>query len=109
MPVKQYSDIVIGTVVKAVMLLLVRCQLGTSRSHFFAPESECESFDFEYLLISSPDPILWQRSNAVPSNLHILLQALDFRLQINEDGRLPVSHALPYEIPEVLSIQGRTL
>uniref|UniRef100_A0A8D0AL96 Limb and CNS expressed 1 n=1 Tax=Sander lucioperca TaxID=283035 RepID=A0A8D0AL96_SANLU len=33
-------------------------ELGMSRSGFFALESESESFDFEYLLIPSPDPIL---------------------------------------------------
>ncbi len=60
-------------------------QLGTSRSHFFVPESNSESFDFEYLPIPSPDLILWQCINAVPSNLHILLQVLDFHLQINLD------------------------
>ncbi len=56
-----------------------------SQSHFFAPESESKSFDIEYLLILSPDPILWQCINAVPSNLHILLQVLHFHLQINLD------------------------
>ncbi len=54
---------------------------------FFVPESESESFDFEYLPIPSPDPMLWQCINAVPSNLHILLQALDFHLQINLSSR----------------------
>ena len=32
--------------------------LGMSRSGFFAPESESESFDSEYLPISCPDLIL---------------------------------------------------
>ncbi len=59
---------------------LLKWFIEMSRSHFFAPESK--SFDFEYLLIPSPSAILWQCINAVPSNLHILLQALDFHFQI---------------------------
>ena len=45
------------------MLHHEKLYLGMSRSHFFAPDTESESFDFEYLPIPSPDPILQQCIN----------------------------------------------